>query len=103
MSALPFHPSAKTEALSASLYLESQREGYGAKFERELDKLLKRIEQFPDSGSRLPNYPEDLNVRAYRMMTFRYSIIVANPDGEPMVYAIAHQHRQPGYWLERIE
>lgn len=102
MADLPFHPAAKAEAITASLYLESQREGYGSKFELELDELLGRIEQFPKSSPRLSDYPEALDVRTFRMATFRYSVIVASPDGEPMVYAVAHQHRRPGYWVDRI-
>lgn len=103
MTEIPFHPAARAEAVTASLYLESERVGYGEKFEDEIDALLARIQEFPSSGQRLPGYPESLDVRAFPMSTFRYSLIVASPDGATMIYAVAHQHRQPGYWLERIE
>lgn len=103
MTEIPFHPAARAEAVAASLYLESQRVGYGEKLEEELDALLARIGELPKSGQRLPGYPEALDVRAFPMSTFRYSLIVASPGGLPMIYALAHQHRRPGYWLERIE
>ena len=103
MAEIPFHPAARAEAVTASVYLESERVGYGERFEQELDDVLARIEEFPKSGKPLPGYPETLDVRAYPMSTFRYSVIVASPGGTLMVYAVAHQHRRPGYWLERIE
>jgi hypothetical protein len=103
MAEIPFHPAARAEAIAASLYLESERVGYGERFEQELDEVLARIEELPKSGKRLPGSPNDLDVRAHPMSTFRYSLIVASPRGAPMVYAVAHQHRRPGYWLERIE
>lgn len=103
MTEITFHPAARAEAVAASLYLESERVGYGEKFEDELDALLARIQELPRSGQRLPGYPEALDIRAFPMSTFRYSLIVASPGGITMIYAVAHQHRQPGYWLERIE
>jgi hypothetical protein len=33
---------------------------------------------------------------------FRYSLIVASVQGEPVVFAVAHQHRRPGYWADRL-
>lgn len=40
--------------------------------------------------------------RSFRMNTFRYSLIVVTLDGEPMVYAVTHQHRKPAYWRSRL-
>lgn len=54
MTEIPFHPAARAEAVAASLYLESQRVGYGEKLEEELDALLARIGELPKSGQRLP-------------------------------------------------
>jgi len=54
------------------------------------------------AGSSLDEYPVEFDVRSYRMNTFRYSLVVATVDGEPMVYAVAHQHRRPGYWRDRL-
>src|SRR5688572_6815418 len=101
MPGLSFHPAARAEAVAAAIYLEAERSGYGEKFEDELGHLGDRIINHPRSGSRLEGYPGELEVRSFRMQSFRYSLIVATVDGEPMVYAVAHQHRRPGYWRDR--
>lgn len=102
MTTLAFHPAARAEAVAAAVYLEVEREGYGEKFERELADLCERIICHPSSGSLLADYPSEFDVRAFPMSTFRYSLIVATVDGVAMIYAVAHQHRRPGYWRDRL-
>ena len=102
MDELSFHPAARVEAVRASVYLESARDGYGEKFEDELAQLCERIVAHPQSGTLVPGYPREFDVRAYSMRTFRYSLIVATVDGTSMVYAVAHQHQKPGYWSARL-
>ena len=36
------------------------------------------------------------------MRTFRYTVVVAKVNGILMVQAVAHQHREPGYWADRL-
>jgi hypothetical protein len=57
MSELRFHPEAREEAVRASVYLELARDGYGEKFEDELEQLCARIVAYPRSGTLLPGYP----------------------------------------------
>lgn len=99
---LTFHPAARAEAIAASLYLESERVSYGEEFVDELGELCERILRHPRSGTPLIGYPPELDVRSYAMNTFRYSLIIAIVDDTPMVYAVAHQHRKPGYWRDRL-
>ena len=103
MDDLPFHPAAALEAVEASTYLEEARVGYSEKFEAELDRLCGRIAEHPRSGSPLDGYPSELDVRSYRMDVFRYSLIVVTIEGAPMVLAVAHHGRKPGYWRDRLE
>jgi plasmid stabilization system protein ParE len=102
MDSLRFHPAARAELIEALVYLEEHRPGYGDKFAAEVEELIERIVQLPESGAPLSGYPPELDVRAFRSKTFRYALIVATLDGERMVHAIAHQHRSPGYWASRI-
>lgn len=102
MHELAFHPAASKEAVEASAYLEAARFGYGDKFEDELGELCSHITEHPESGSPVRGYPPQFDVRSYRMRTFRYSLIVATVAGVPLVYAVAHQHRKPGYWRDRL-
>jgi hypothetical protein len=36
------------------------------------------------------------------MRNFRYTVVVARIGAVLMVQAVAHQHREPGYWRERL-
>jgi hypothetical protein len=45
----------------------------------------------------------DFGLRLQHFDRFPYTVIY-EPDDRlgPQIYAIAHQHREPGYWLSRI-
>ena len=103
MSELRVHQAARIELVEAGIYYESQRPGYGQKFEAEFDTVLERVIQFPESGGRLPGYPPELEVRAFHFKTFRHALIVGAVEGVRMVYAVAHHHRRPGYWKNRVK
>lgn len=102
MAGLGFHPAARVELVEAILYHEGRRPGYGSRFEAEVDEVVDRVGRFPESGSLLSNYPPELDVRAFPLRTFRYSLIVATVDDQRLVYAVAHQHRRPSYWRKRL-
>jgi hypothetical protein len=36
------------------------------------------------------------------LTSFSYMVIYAPLPGELLVLAVGHQHRQPGYWRERL-
>lgn len=99
---LRFHRAARAELIEAITYYKAQRSGYGDKFAAEVEKLVERIVELPGSGAPRAGYPPDLDVHAYRLRTFPYSLIVANVDGERMVFAVAHERRKPGYWVNRL-
>lgn len=97
-----FHPDARVEYVEALVYHEAQREGYGAKFEDEVFSVIERVRAFPNSGAVVEGYPEGVVVRAFTLRRFRYSLMVVVEGDQPVIYAVAHQHRRPGYWRERL-
>jgi plasmid stabilization system protein ParE len=99
---LRFHPLARVEYADAMVYLEQHREGYGERFENEVDSTLQRIADFPQSGAVIPDCPPDVELRSFPLRVFQYSLIVGFFDHETVVYAVAHQHRKPGYWHDRV-
>ena len=103
MSELRFHRAARIELAEAATHYESQRPGYGRKSEAEFDAVVERVLQFPESGGLLPGYPPALEVRAFHFKTFRHALIVATVESVRMVYAVAHHHRRPGYWKNRVK
>ena len=47
--------------------------------------------------------PSEDDMRIYPFKRFPYSIVYReDPLAGPQVYAVAHQHRDPGYWRERM-
>ena len=98
-----FHPDARAEYVDALVYIEGRRKGYAEKFEAEVFAALERALQFPGSGARPHGYPEDLNLRAFPLRVFRYSLMIVFEAEEAIVYAVAHQHRKPRYWRDRLK
>ncbi|NVB41810.1 type II toxin-antitoxin system RelE/ParE family toxin [Pseudenhygromyxa sp. WMMC2535] len=100
---LRFHPGARVEYVEALAHLEERRLGYGEKFETEVFAALQRALDFPGSGAQVPGYPEQVNLRAFPLRVFRYSLMIHFDGDEAVVYAVAHQHREPGYWRDRLK
>lgn len=98
-----FHPDARVEYVNALIYVEERRAGYGEKFEVEVVAALERALQFPGSGSHVDGYPGGLNLRAFPLHTFRYSLMIGFEGDQAIIYALAHQHRKPDYWRERLK
>ncbi len=103
MHEIRFHPEARVELIEAIVFHEQQRPGSGEKLEEEISNMLDRIRRYPESGVHLRGYAAELEVRAFHLRHFPYSLIMASVNGEPMVFAVAHQHRRPEYWAERLE
>ena len=97
MSQPRFHPAARREYVDALLYYEDRRVGYGARFEAEVQSVLERVRQFPASGPRMGGLPPEIEARSFPLRTFRYSLMVVFEEGQPVIYAVAHQQRKPGY------
>lgn len=102
MTELRFHRSARIELVEAATYYESRRLRYGRKFEADFEAVVERVIRFPESGGLLPDYPEEFAVRAFHFKTFRHVLMVGTVDGVLIVFAVAHHHRRPGYWKNRL-
>lgn len=69
-------------------------EAFLAEFERVRDLLIENQYRGPHG---------DDGLRVFHFDRFPYTVIY-EPDGQagPQIYAVAHQHRAPGYWLGRV-
>lgn len=91
------HPDAEAELGDAAVYYAQHAslavaQAFLAEFERVRDLLV-------DSPTRGPL--GDFGFRVYHLDRFPYTVIYEPSDIGPQIYAIAHQHREPGYWTER--
>jgi hypothetical protein len=81
-------------------HYEGQMSGLGSDFLNEVLTTFKRIKLNPESWS-----PFSKRTRRCLMKRFPYGIIyqIRENDDELLIVAIAHLHRRPGYWKDRIE
>jgi plasmid stabilization system protein ParE len=86
-------------------YYELETPGTGRRFVRAYLELITHIQQFPRTGTRLREFDEPgLEVRSFIVSPiFPYTVFAAVLEDEIVVLAVAHQHREPGYWAERLD
>ena len=92
------HPAAEAELQSAVQYYEERQVGLGLEFAEEVYATLARIEEHPEAWSRV-----SANTRRCLLHRFPFGVIYqVRLDGLHII-AIAHLHRRPGYWKERLD
>ena len=78
-------------------WYNEQAAGLGQEFLDELDRVVRRAVTFPMSCPEI-----EPGVRRYLLARFPYGLIYG-VDGETLVViAVAHLHREPRYWVDRI-
>jgi plasmid stabilization system protein ParE len=92
-----FLDAARSDLREAIRYYESQRSGLGRAFRDEVKATIERIESFPEAWRLLSQ-----NTRRCRTHRFPYGIIYQAKNEEILIVAVAHLHREPDNWLERL-
>lgn len=95
---LEFLTIAKNELSEAKHWYNNQHQGLGNIFLKEVQASLKLIMQYPFAYTSL-----DQNLRRCLIKKFPYSIIYGISDDVIVIVAIAHLHREPFYWVERLD
>ena len=88
---------ARRELDDAVAWYEGQVAGLGMEFLDELDRAVRRMATYPDSGTGL-----GAGLRRCLLARFPYSLIYGLDDKTIVVVAVAHLHRRPLYWKGRI-
>lgn len=92
------HPEAESELGDAALYYAQHAspaiaEAFLAEFERIRDLLIENPSRGPHA---------EHGMRVYHFDRFPYTVVYEpDPHRGPQIYAVAHQHREPGYWKSR--
>ena len=88
---------AQRELDDAVAWYNEQVAGLGQEFLDELDRVVRRAVTFPMSCPEI-----EPGVRRCLLARFPYGLIYG-VDGETLVViAVAHLHREPRYWVDRI-
>ncbi len=89
---------AQQELDEAISYYNGQVAGLGDAFLLEAVAAIERIRQFPDAW-----HPLGEGVRRCRLRRFPYGLIYHADEVGVLLIAVAHTHRRPGYWSERLK
>ncbi|MEZ0271994.1 MAG: type II toxin-antitoxin system RelE/ParE family toxin [Methylophilaceae bacterium] len=88
---------AQYELDEAIEYYNSEVPELGNAFLLETLAVIERICQYPEGW-----HPLSPNTRRCRLRRFPYGVVYAMLDGEIVILAVAHLHRKPDYWRERL-
>ena len=93
-----FHPDAEAEYLEALRWYRERSPASVVRFEAEVSRSVERIEQAPQ---RWPRYLEDS--RRLLLHQFPFEIVYQQSSASlVLILAVAHTHRRPGYWRDRV-
>jgi plasmid stabilization system protein ParE len=76
----------------------AQAPGLGSAFLIEVLSAADRIARFPEAW-----HPLGEDVRRCRLSRFPYALIYTIDNGDILVLAVAHLHRRPDYWRDRLK
>lgn len=96
MMKIIFSKFAKQELDDAVAYYELEFKGLGKKFRNEVKKAVERIAEFPEAWSM-----ERGEIKKRLLHRFPYKLLYSIEEDHIFLIAIAHQHRKPGYWIDR--
>lgn len=79
-------------------YYEGELPGLGAEFLVEVSFVVDRVAEFPEAWQELVP-----GVRRCRLNRFPYGVVYVRRRNEIVVLAVAHLHREPENWLDRLK
>lgn len=93
-----FSPEAHLEFEEAEQYYERQVPDLGAAFRAAVKEALPRIRAWPLSCP-----VERGDIRRLVLSRFPYKLLYSVEPDHLYILAVAHQHREPEYWVEHAE
>jgi plasmid stabilization system protein ParE len=92
------HPDAETELKDAALhYAKEASKGIALAFLAEFERVAELVESNQQLGTKT-----HAGLRVYPARRFRYSIVCREVASGPYLYAIAHQRREPSFWVGHV-
>ena len=96
MKKLQVRDEARAELLHETAYYESKREGTGRRFREAVNASFALILRFPSGGAQGP-----ARTRKTKVKGFPFTVVYREEESRIVVFAIAPDRQQPGYWLPR--
>jgi toxin ParE1/3/4 len=99
---LRFDYRAVEEFIAAVDWYEARLAGLGREFINAVDRAVERLVENPRLGGPVPGVDPELGTRRLLLQKFPYSVVYLESGKEITVVAVAHGHRRPGYWRDRL-
>src|ERR1700723_2726964 len=93
-----FLPPARAELEDAVYYYDAQQRGLGDEFAKEVALTIQRILKHPRAWEKLSR-----QTRRCRTNRFPYGVAYLSRREGILIIAIAHLHRKPIYWRDRLK
>ena len=100
MKPLTFTAAAEAELRQATSWYTERDPRVGWRFTAEIRRTLELLESFPQIGGRVPAVA-DPALRRLPVHSFPYHVVFVDMDDHLEVVAIAHNRRQPAYFMPR--
>jgi plasmid stabilization system protein ParE len=94
---ITFLSPAQRELDDAVAWYNEQAAGLGLEFLDELDRTVRRALAFPTSCPEI-----EQGIRRCLLARFPFGLIYGIDDETIVVIAVAHLHRRPRYWIDRL-
>jgi plasmid stabilization system protein ParE len=88
---------ANQEVADAVQWYDEKAEGLGREFLDELDRVVRLVRAYPLMATQIEE-----EIRRFLFTRFPYSLVYGVEQKTIVVIAVAHQHREPRYWADRI-
>ncbi len=89
---------ARQELLQEVQYYDEKRPGTGRRFREAVSSALNLVRRFPAGGA-----PGPAGTRKTKVKGFPFTVVYRDEPDEVIVFAIAADRRQAGYWLARAK
>jgi plasmid stabilization system protein ParE len=94
---LDLHPAALAELKSAVAWYLEKNETAALNFAAEVDRAVELVIASPRS------WPSgEHGTQKFVLQRFPFAIVYREKESAVQILAIAHGHRRPGYWKERL-
>lgn len=92
-----FHPDARDEFVAAVEWYEARNRGQGLDFARQVERAISLAAGFTHAWPRVSG-----SLRRVLVHRYPYAVIYGLEGQVPIIFAVMHSRRRPGYWLKRL-
>ncbi|WP_293781626.1 type II toxin-antitoxin system RelE/ParE family toxin [uncultured Aeromicrobium sp.] len=96
------HPEAVAEFDAAVRWYEDQEPGIGLALIDRARQARKDLDQWPNAAPPFTTADDGTAIRSKVVRGYPYRIVYTVEPDTILILAYAHEHREPGYWLHRL-